>query len=1554
MDKKIIDDFERERDVLIKELDYQRELSKSNFLIFKQKIISTGELLAEFHRKCQELETQKKNTNELKLKLEICYAETGSLRIQLEKALQANEPLKKTLRRFENEKAQLESEVQQLKNVLKSKEAEIIELKKVSYSSQMVQDTLKKTKCETEKEHERDKKKVLNQAKLLDQLNKKLQELRAKSKEDVRFLRQLERENAKLKEKNILKNNNQTNSDSKKSSKKKSNRGKASRSSPSGVLSPSPSPPHSPSSVRHLKYRGKRKVIKKSKSPIPYDNKDLRSPTSSCATSSGSSTDSESEALDGFELQQLLEHTNKLMPDIYKTLYPVLSPIPASPNSKKKEQSGLTLALTSKDLNEATDFMKSINNVDGLSTDINNDRDSLKDVIVQNDQIKNECDSNVFTKKEGDDNSLNETDNNILDGADDNSLDGTDDKALNGTEGNALDGTNNNALVGTDGYMLNETHDNAMDGTNSNAFDGTYCNVLGQTDGYVLDENDDNALNGTDNNALSGIDNNALNRADDNALGRTDGYTFGGTDDNALDVADDNALDVADDNALGSTDGNTFGGTDDNALDVPDDNALDVADDNALDRTDCNALGGTDDNALNVANDNPLGGTDDNALDVADDNTLGGTDDNALYVADDNASGGTGDNALNGTDDNALDGTDDNALDGTDDNALDGSNGNALDRTDDNALDETDCNALDGTDDNDLNGADDNALDGTDDNALDGIDDNALDGAGDNALNRTDDNVIDRVDNNALNRIDDNVFDGTGDNALDGANGNASDRTYGNSLGGTDDTVLDGTGCYALDGTGDNALYGRDDSAFTKILDTINVKLRSFSPPISPIPPSPNRSLLTPLISPLSQSTHHPFHLLNPLLPRNSHFIPIISPLPQTPLPESVSPIPLSPTILSPPLIRSSALLQSENSSIFAPKPQLMQPVLKNIDDLNVEQSLSNIVKSKVECDSFVAKRALLLNETNVSRSKNTKTENSCKNFLSSTVFTKASITITSTTALVKSNFNRVPPDKKVVIKNNAESDTIVTCEKQSLKRKHLLNEENLCKKAKISKNDFTVKHISDTLKQSSEPLKQSSEPLKQSSEPLKQSSEPLKQSSEPLKQSSEPLKSSEGFDNVPQLLKTFSEKSINIQQLFAALSDKVNNSAASLSKAIVKLIVSCDEFLLPVILKLIQTNLCSECGEKPEKNCKICTPKNSRNFFETCNPISILTQVLTETEYNLLCILNELVKLPHMKKLYIFLQKRSRYAVFEGMGKRLSCEVLALCRLYAVVSRVSNKLDDLIYFLYILAYDKVPHTNFAMFFITCYSIWPSIIFQSNLISQNEDKRLEYHNVKLSPLSGAFQMIAFYEAALKEDVNSLKILEYLFSINVRVTIQFLKEYIFELFNLLCEHKFSFMVRNTDTRELNMCPYAHSTAKALVLVCTRIGWEWTYNTLILSTIIQYLIQGFAKKNIHLDNISILIRSIGFLCQYGYSCGYTNFNEISDFLVTILKTSQSIAASVSESVQVATVFALMDIIPSQSFKLMSLIEKWIEDTKDFPVPAYIKQNISRISKLIKKNK
>ena len=89
----------------------------------------------------------------------------------------------------------------------------------------------------------------------------------------------------------------------------------------------------------------------------------------------------------------------------------------------------------------------------------------------------------------------------------------------------------------------------------------------------------------------------------------------------------------------------------------------------------------------------------------------------------------------------------------------------------------------------------------------------------------------------------------------------------------------------------------------------------SPSPPLSPIPPSPHRSALTP----------------------------IISPLPTTPLPESVSPLPPSPKITSPPLIRGMALHHSENLSVHVPKPVVPNERLKAVKAITFQKKIGDL-----------------------------------------------------------------------------------------------------------------------------------------------------------------------------------------------------------------------------------------------------------------------------------------------------------------------------------------------------------------------------------------------------------------------------------------------------------------------------------------------------------------------------------------------------------------------------------------------------------------------------------
>ena len=617
---------------------------------------------------------------------------------------------------------------------------------------------------------------------------------------------------------------------------------------------------------------------------------------------------------------------------------------------------------------------------------------------------------------------------------------------------------------------------------------------------------------------------------------------------------------------------------------------------------------------------------------------------------------------------------------------------------------------------------------------------------------------------------------------------------------------------------------------------------RPLSPPLSPIPPSPGRPLLTPIISPLpqndcSQSTTLISNQVSSS--RHSHLTPIISPLPQTPLPESVSPLPLSPTILSPPLIRGSALLQAENSSIFAPKPVTQRLVTDEISmkyiDTNVEQpelscsmmirglecnylgknfkkrtsDLLNKNESKLivssqdndQIDSvyskqsllkqgpFAAKRSLLLNESfdPVTKTTDKKSFNKKKSTSSIKLVTKAfqatsrnvesSLTVSvdeniSIKNLRKIDLNTNFVDTKVPLIDNSSLKTFATLttfeKKGNLKRKPSLispNDASLFKKPKINEvisnfntsctdvasykqkcdqNSNTTDFISacpklvDVSKNSHQGIQEDFSNINCNAS-SKLSFNLCTQISSSVKNlemkkgkansskdddrnmvrisvlndlgENKPHEEGEVFDaeditscdcipvglikdkviNSPpcseelkyrkrdskqtevgyvlQLLQKFSKKSINKQRLINALSDKMNTSAASLSRAIVKHVASCEVFLLPTMLKLLQKTICTECVKSRFLNitqscCKLCTKPMLSNvsFFETCHPISLLTpQVLTETENNLLCVLNDLIKLPHLKKLFQLLTQHSRSAVLDGKGEMLSCEILAV-----------------------------------------------------------------------------------------------------------------------------------------------------------------------------------------------------------------------------------------------------------------------------------------------------
>ena len=127
------------------------------------------------------------------------------------------------------------------------------------------------------------------------------------------------------------------------------------------------------------------------------------------------------------------------------------------------------------------------------------------------------------------------------------------------------------------------------------------------------------------------------------------------------------------------------------------------------------------------------------------------------------------------------------------------------------------------------------------------------------------------------------------------------------------------------------------------------------SPPLSPLPPSPGRHLITPVISPLP-TTPIP-ESVSPL-PETPMPLPV-SPLTITPAPEEISPLPESPTtmITSPPMIHGSALEKTKDNAIVAPKP--IGPV-KAAKALGFNGSEGNMSTSESTSTTFTRPRLTL------------------------------------------------------------------------------------------------------------------------------------------------------------------------------------------------------------------------------------------------------------------------------------------------------------------------------------------------------------------------------------------------------------------------------------------------------------------------------------------------------------------------------------------------------------------------------------------------------------------
>lgn len=461
------------------------------------------------------------------------------------------------------------------------------------------------------------------------------------------------------------------------------------------------------------------------------------------------------------------------------------------------------------------------------------------------------------------------------------------------------------------------------------------------------------------------------------------------------------------------------------------------------------------------------------------------------------------------------------------------------------------------------------------------------------------------------------------------------------------------------------------------------------------------------------------------------------------------------------------------------------------------------------------------------------------------------------------------------------------------------------------------------------------------------------------------------------KLLQKYLNTSIHQDNLIAALRDRQNLShVISLNKAYLLLLRTCEETLLPKILRCLETgdsicecegNKCQFCSQLtcqcPRELPDFCTECKKRraqhnggeldldaqlrkNIFRVCHPKAekLCTPILTPAEHSLLIIFQEITREKHLENAGNSLLNLLHETIFSNQ-EMLSCERMALCRFYAAMCRVYDRLDELVTFIYSLAYDTLP-ISYPMVFVTCYSVWPSFLARADIWSHNQDgsEKLTLYKVKLSPLSAVLQLVALGDAVTRKESTCQKILEKLLDIKWSSDACYYEDVASELFSLLCNSQLSFVTKLEDG-SLVMCEFVFPVIKAMQVLCKRLGWEWCYNVLIVEkswNVLRAWSEG--ESSVCDDTVVIVIRLIGHLCRGGFACGYRDFTELASTLSSFLQ-KISDCETVAESVHIATAYTLLDIAPSDPEKCSFVLRTWLDQCeKAYTIPQSLRQNIA----------
>ncbi|XP_066267593.1 microtubule-associated protein futsch-like [Branchiostoma lanceolatum] len=314
---------------------------------------------------------------------------------------------------------------------------------------------------------------------------------------------------------------------------------------------------------------------------------------------------------------------------------------------------------------------------------------------------------------------------------------------------------------------------------------------------------------------------------------------------------------------------------------------------------------------------------------------------------------------------------------------------------------------------------------------------------------------------------------------------------------------------------------------------------------------------------------------------------------------------------------------------------------------------------------------------------------------------------------------------------------------------------------------------------------------------------------------------------------------------------------------------------------------------------------------------------VMTTAEMAILGRVTYLVKLVKWKGLVNRVSRALSTEIRRNIGKE---DLLATCRLYTGLCRLTGNLEP----VRILVYDILRERLLSPVdrILTIVSVWP-------LVLQRTGPALED-----GPMSHVIELVLM-SRDIKEDLKSCFKSLYQWKDMKGGDVNSLAERLVEL--LQRKESAQLLTNTAKVKYPCLNPLMYETAKALELLASHQGWQWTHDYLI-QTLLLPVVQKWRenkisprprtiKSTVPHGTVVAIMQVIGCVGRIGLVEDQSSINQLQQVMIKMLAEAEKNQNSVPWGIQIAAASSLVQLSPSNPSHALNALQSWMK----LPRPA-----------------